>query len=871
MKCKKLVAMALTAAMFLSAGTGVFAGKSTVKKRGDSISARTNHSYSDDDDDWAEDEGQCGDNLRWSFDESTGTLTFTGSGDMWNYYNREGEPTPWSGYYDYNDMWRDNARKKIKNVVFNGNITSIGRSAFAGCVNLKTIQIPDTIKFIGSYAFEGCPITEINIPASVSHIETHLDMMMPMLSAAGYVMPSIGSAAGALMKINVDPSNPYYSSVDGVLFDKNKRTIVIYPSGRKGPYTIPDTVTCINEEAFAECENLTDITIPNSVKRILMCAFECCYGLKNVTIPNSVEFLEYGAFGGCASLESVVIPKSVKAISSEVFVWKSEFGPDFRWYDDDEYDDDDDEYYDDDDEDDDDYWVAIKDIYYEGTEAEWNSIRTYGYFDEEENKDVYADELEEDERYDFHDDYKNSTIHFNYKPAAALAITQQPANQTINLGESVKLSVKAEGTGLSYQWYYKKAGQTAWSVWKEHTHATETATPNATWDGIQLYCEVKDSSGNTVNSNAAKITVKLPVSITQQPANQTIKLGDSVKLTVKAEGTGLSYQWYFKKAGQTAWSVWKGRTHATETATPNATWDGIQLYCKVTDNAGNSLNSSTATITFGSSGVTITQHPSNVTVAAGSNVTFTVKATGSGLKYQWQYKKKGATSWSDWNGRTTASTTATANATWDGMQVRCKVTDGSGNYVFSNAATVTIVSSTLAITTQPTNQYTVLGKSVTLSVKATGSGLTYQWYFKKKGQSSFSVWNGRTHASETVTPNDTWDGIQLYCLVKDGGGASVKSSTITVSVLSITTQPANVTVAVGANATFTVKATGSGLKYQWQYKKKGAADWSNWGSRTTASTTATANDTWDGMQVRCKVTDGAGNYVFSNAATITIK
>ena len=177
----------------------------------------------------------------------------------------------------------------------------------------------------------------------------------------------------------------------------------------------------------------------------------------------------------------------------------------------------------------------------------------------------------------------------------------------------------------------------------------------------------------------------------------------------------------------------------------------------------------------------------------------------------------------------------------------------------------------ITITQQPTNQYIVLGKPVTVSVKATGSGLTYQWYFKKKGQTSFSVWSGRTHASETCTPNVSWDGIQLYCVVKDSSGASKTSSTITVSVLSIATQPSNVTVAVGVNATFKVVATGSGLKYQWQYKKKGASAWSDWNGRTTASTTATANATWDGMQVRCKVTDGAGNYVFSNAATITIK
>ena len=161
--------------------------------------------------------------------------------------------------------------------------------------------------------------------------------------------------------------------------------------------------------------------------------------------------------------------------------------------------------------------------------------------------------------------------------------------------------------------------------------------------------------------------------------------------------------------------------------------------------------------------------------------------------------------------------------------------------------------------------------SLTRSLTATGDSLTYQWYFKKKGQTSFSVWNGHTKATETAAPNATWDGIQLYCKVTDGSGNSVSSNTVTVSVLSITTQPGNVTVAAGSSATFKVKATGSGLTYQWQYKKSGATSWSNWNGRTTASTTATANSSWNGMQVRCIVTDGAGNKVTSSTATVTIK
>ena len=83
----------------------------------------------------------------------------------------------------------------------------------------------------------------------------------------------------------------------------------------------------------------------------------------------------------------------------------------------------------------------------------------------------------------------------------------------------------------------------------------------------------------------------------------------------------------------------------------------------------------------------------------------------------------------------------------------------------------------------------MLGESLTVSVKAQGSGLTYQWYYKKLGKVSFAAWKGHTHASETVTPPATWNNIQLYCVVKDASGKSVKSDTIIIYVTGIEVLP----------------------------------------------------------------------------------
>ena len=86
------------------------------------------------------------------------------------------------------------------------------------------------------------------------------------------------------------------------------------------------------------------------------------------------------------------------------------------------------------------------------------------------------------------------------------------------------------------------------------------------------------------------------------------------------------------------------------------------------------------------------------------------------------------------------------------------------------------------VITQPTDRTITLGDTIIISLRARGIGLTYQWYFKKVGQTDFSVWNGRTGASETVTPDVTWDGIQLYCEITGVSGVTVNSDTITITV-----------------------------------------------------------------------------------------
>ena len=273
--------------------------------------------------------------------------------------------------------------------------------------------------------------------------------------------------------------------------------------------------------------------------------------------------------------------------------------------------------------------------------------------------------------------------------------------------------------------------------------------------------------------------------------------------------------------------------------------------------------------------LSVESEPVSITVTPGEKAVFTVKAQGTGkLSYQWYYKKFGASQWSLWRGHVTASTSATANATWNLMQVRCLITDESGAQVYSSAALIT-VKQELVITSQPVNLSVRTGEKVKFTVKASGTGkLGYQWYYKKSGASQWSIWKGHVTASTWATVNSTWNLMQVRCLITDESGVQVYSSAALITVsqeLVITSQPSEVKVHSGDTAVFNVAAQGTGtLTYQWYYRKYGSKEWSLWENKNAANISAKADCTWHCMQVFCQVKDATGSTVSSNVAEVSI-
>ena len=161
-------------------------------------------------------------------------------------------------------------------------VTTIGYDAFFNCDSLTSVTIPDSVTTIGSGAFQYCL---------------------------------------SLTAIEVSSENANYSSDNnGILYNKDKTTLIQAPGAIQGTFTIPDSVTTIGDSAFAHCYNLTSVTIPGSVTTIGDDAFQTCSSLTSVTIPDSVTTIGDSAFA-CTSLTSVTIPDSVTTIGDNTFLY----------------------------------------------------------------------------------------------------------------------------------------------------------------------------------------------------------------------------------------------------------------------------------------------------------------------------------------------------------------------------------------------------------------------------------------------------------------------------------------------------------------------------------------------------------------------
>lgn len=204
----------------------------------------------------------------------------------------------------------------IPSVIEDVPVTGIGSYAFFGCYNLNHITIPDSVTVIGSSGFYGCnSLTDITIPDSVTGIGNSVFMGcsgLTHITIPGSVT-SIGESVfedcRSLTKIDVDENNGSYVSVDGVLYNKDKTTLICCPSAQTS-ITIPNSVTSIVDYGFYGCSGLTEITLPSGVTSIGNYGFYGCSSLTGLKVPGGVTSIGRGAFENCSNLSKIDVDEN---------------------------------------------------------------------------------------------------------------------------------------------------------------------------------------------------------------------------------------------------------------------------------------------------------------------------------------------------------------------------------------------------------------------------------------------------------------------------------------------------------------------------------------------------------------------------------
>lgn len=288
---------------------------------------------------------------------------------------------------------------RLTHITIPHHVKSLGANVFTYCDNLTSIVIPDSVTSIGAYAFYYCEhLIHLTIPSSVTFIGesafwrcdrlTYITVedqnptyqsidgvlfdkdlttliFCPLKKSGRCTIPKSTTLISQrllfyrcshLTEIFVEDGNPAYTSIDGVLFDKNLTTLIYYPAKKEGTYTIPDGITSIRERAFHTCQTLTCITIPASITSIGESAFDRCDRLTHIivedhnatyrsvdgvlfskhltslirhpsgregayVIPDSVISIVKWAFYECVNMTDVTISKNVQSIDKGAFAF----------------------------------------------------------------------------------------------------------------------------------------------------------------------------------------------------------------------------------------------------------------------------------------------------------------------------------------------------------------------------------------------------------------------------------------------------------------------------------------------------------------------------------------------------------------------
>lgn len=266
------------------------------------------------------------------------------------------------------------------------------------------------------------------------------------------------------------------------------------------------------------------------------------------------------------------------------------------------------------------------------------------------------------------------------------------------------------------------------------------------------------------------------LSILRQPKSVSVYSGQTAKVTVQADGDGLKYTWYFKNAGASKFTETNSFKSSSYTVAMNASRHGRQVYCKITDMYGKTVKTKIVTLSMNKD-LKIMQQPTSASAYSGKTAKVTVNASGFGLKYTWYIKNKGASKYSK-SSVTDSTYSVKMSSKVNGRTLYCKVTDKYGKTVKTTTATLSMRKMP-KITQQPVSVTAYNGNTVEVTVGASGTGLTYAWYFKNAGDSSFTKTTSFKGNTYKLPMSPARHGRQVYCVVTDKYGTELKTKTVT--------------------------------------------------------------------------------------------
>lgn len=745
---------------------------------------------------------RCGDNLNWTIDDQ-GILTISGTGEMWDF----------SVIMDDHGMNGENAAPwflggfNVNEVVIENGVTSIGAFAFFSLWEVERITIPESVEEIREYALADLPF---------------------------------------LSEIVLSPENMYYCVEDGVLFNSDKTTLIVYPIGLEAnSYTIPDTVVTIGYGAFMYFnynKDRLDIYIPKSVLYIndygffMSSAYEfhpyyngTAEEWRNITFGLNAWRRGYPTFTNCGDeaqysseyIEDVEATSHVLHITGQGEMWdylsyyidfymgdplisiasntkrapsdtlrlgnKKGFGNLPPWRD---------ENYNRIEIEDGITYIGNNAFYYCGVDTLvipasvteiGESILSYAYTNE--ISVIYEGTQEQ---------WNAITIGANNEKlldAVGLGennlpvITTQPEDRWLYLGKNIIFYVIAQGEDLSYQWQFSKDEGESWTNFPGKTSSELKVTASNTNNGCLYRCVISNSVGSVV-SDAARLTVQEAPEIIGNPVDASGALGERVVFGVDValddDNEKLSYQWLFSKNNGESWSIFSGKTSQDLFVTATETNNGCLYRCDITYSGG-VLHSDAARLTLIMSPV-IVSHPEDANGVIGEKITFSTEASttdsGGELVYQWQFSKDGGETWKRFIGKTSSELTVTAGESNNGCLYRCVVTNFGGDTI-TNAARLTLIEG-LKIINNPVNAGGVIGERVVFNVVATagdtGEQLSYQWQFSKNEGETWRNFSGKTSPELKVIAGESNDGCLYRCVVSYSTG-SVTSEAVRMTLI----------------------------------------------------------------------------------------